>query len=52
MVFSESPRPSDEVIEGIMDLHRLPKRQVLDWFIERRKLGRKPLRVRKTVTRK
>ena len=36
-IFEASPRPSEDVVAGLWDLHRLPKRRVLDWFAVRRR---------------
>lgn len=36
-IFEASPRPSAEVVASLWDLHRLPKRRVLDWFADRRR---------------
>ena len=53
LVFSRTSQPDEEMIMSIVDLHRVPKRQVLDWFAERRHFsqgrGRMPQRARKAV---
>ena len=36
MVYENDPFPSDEVLEGIYELHRLPRRESLAWFQQRR----------------
>ena len=36
-IFDESPYPSEAVVKGLFDLHRLPRRRVLDWFAQRRR---------------
>ncbi|CAL8462173.1 g1704 [Coccomyxa elongata] len=36
-IFDDSPHPSEAVVKGLFDLHRLPRRRVLDWFAQRRR---------------
>lgn len=36
-IFDDSPYPSEAVVKGLFDLHRLPRRRVLDWFAQRRR---------------
>jgi hypothetical protein len=36
-IFDETPRPSEAIVKGLFDLHRLPRRRVLDWFAQRRR---------------
>lgn len=40
MVFESTQIPSEEVIYSIVDLHHVPKRQVVDWFVEKRRILR------------
>lgn len=36
-VFLEFNHPNDAVIDGIVTLHKLPRKEVVNWFIERRR---------------
>ena len=36
-VFLRHNHPNDSVIDGIVTLHRIPRKQVIDWFVQRRK---------------
>jgi hypothetical protein len=35
-IYSRTPFPSNEVIKGVWDLHRLSRETVLEWFVKRR----------------
>jgi hypothetical protein len=39
-VWERTHWPSDETIEGLWDLHRLKKEQVIEWFANKRRLAR------------
>eukprot|EP00884_Botryococcus_braunii_P021713 jgi/Botrbrau1/8225/Bobra.0392s0021.1 len=40
MVYQQSQYPSDEILKSLWDLHRLPRRRLVDWFAERRRRDR------------
>lgn len=37
-IYSRTRWPDDKVIEGIWDLHKIPKTKVIEWFRSRRSL--------------
>ena len=38
-VFLQHNHPNDAIIEGIVTLHKMSRKQVLEWFIERRRIA-------------
>lgn len=41
LVFESTQSPNEEIIYSIVDLHHVPKRQVVDWFAEKRRQTRR-----------